>query len=55
MSEELDELKKIKKLLVLLLLRNNDIEAKNIAKVLDIDPTGFSREFPITKLFKKKK
>jgi hypothetical protein len=54
MSEnELKELKQIKKLLILALLKSN-VSADSIAQVLGMDRGDFSREYPVRKLLRKK-
>jgi len=53
-KEELNELRDIKKLLVLNLLKL-EVPAESIADLLKMDPGNFSREFPVKKLLKVKK
>ncbi len=55
MSEkELNELRDIKKLLILSLLKS-EVPAESIAQLLDVDTGDFSRDFPVRKLLKPKK
>lgn len=49
-SIELKELRAIKKLLILQLLKSG-VKADSIALILDMDKGNFSREFPVKKLF----
>jgi hypothetical protein len=46
---ELEELEKIKKLLVLQLLKSG-VTANSLATLLNMDPGEFSRKFPVKKL-----
>jgi hypothetical protein len=50
-GKELKELQNIKKLLVLQLLVSG-IPANEIARIIDIHPTDFSKMFPARKLLK---
>jgi hypothetical protein len=52
-EEELKELRDIKKLLIVSLLKSG-VSAESIAQLLDIDRGDFSREFPVRKLLKPK-
>ena len=52
-EEELEELRAIKKLLVLGLL-DQGVQANVLASLLDMDPGDFSRLFPVRKLLRRK-
>lgn len=52
-EKELEELQSIKKLLVVQLLTQG-IQAKPIAELLQMDPSDFSRMFPVRKLLGQK-
>jgi hypothetical protein len=53
-EKELEELQKIKKLMVLQLLTQG-IQANAIAELIEMDPGDFSRMFPVRKLVGQKK